>query len=862
MAAGAGFLPPVVAEFRGDITDLKAKSVEARAEMRTMADEGSASYNKLATVGKASLLGLGGVAVAVAVAGVDAADKWEGAHARLETSVKNSGSTWQAWGGTVDNAESKAEKLGFTNTNVEESLARLVPVTKSQQQATDDLSLAEDIARGRHIDLEAATQLLVKVQTGHVSLLGRLGINTKDATGATISQQDAIEKLTALYGGNASAYADTFAGKMKVIGAEGEDIAKSIGLVVIPVVEKLGGVLADGTNFFVHNHDAAIALAVVVGGPLVAAMGVYIATQIAAGGAALVSGWETLVLSAMYVKDAVIGATIALENMTIAEIAAAAGPFVIVAAVAVAAVALDHFVGDSLGALAHGLADSAKAGKSWAADQLTAARQTTDARAYLVSQIKVEQTALANLKQTHDAGKISDDEALTAAVRYGNSLKSLKDDVAKLDAQQKSALTSLDSTAKTLGVTIPNAEQMTTAEMKAMQSAVKASTDEFGVWGTQAMLNAGLTASAISGVTKDAQQFGTDVSKSWSSFVDSFTTHDFSQPVKEQVAVSESDFEAFFVGNITKANAWMGDLQQLIDAGVSPSIVSAFAKAGPDSDAQLQAMDQMVALHGAQWVNTMYASGDAQRAALLASYNMETVDLAVAQAERKALYDATDQAINGGNEQALQTLTQSTDTHLAAMAQSVWDQYHTAATNAQGQIGTVPTDWTTNFHGNTDGLAADVQRALAMLAGIPGALVMTPSGIATAQQNSIFKAAHGAVGLAKGGSAGMIVGPNQPVWIGEGLSREAVVPFDNFGDMVATIKNTGRASDFMRAAVAAGAIPKMFNQQPAKAGGDGGGSLHQQATVVIVRDTDEALQHVPAYARDTARAAFRSGRRS
>lgn len=68
--------------------------------------------------------------------------------------------------------------------------------------------------------------------------------------------------------------------------------------------------------------------------------------------------------------------------------------------------------------------------------------------------------------------------------------------------------------------------------------------------------------------------------------------------------------------------------------------------------------------------------------------------------------------------------------------------------------------------------------------------------------------AHGLVGLARGGVAGQIVGPHQPVVIGEGLSREAVVPFDNFGDMVATIAATGRAQDFVRASFAAAGFSK------------------------------------------------------
>lgn len=68
---------------------------------------------------------------------------------------------------------------------------------------------------------------------------------------------------------------------------------------------------------------------------------------------------------------------------------------------------------------------------------------------------------------------------------------------------------------------------------------------------------------------------------------------------------------------------------------------------------------------------------------------------------------------------------------------------------------------------------------------------------------TVAQGAHGLVGLARGG-AGMLVGPNRPVVIGEGISREAVVPYDNFGDAVATIKNSGQADTFLRASMAAG----------------------------------------------------------
>jgi hypothetical protein len=117
---------------------------------------------------------------------------------------------------------------------------------------------------------------------------------------------------------------------------------------------------------------------------------------------------------------------------------------------------------------------------------------------------------------------------------------------------------------------------------------------------------------------------------------------------------------------------------------------------------------------------------------------------------------------------------------------------------------------------NTDLTATDY--ASATIDHVMGKLVELDHTTATAVLNTIYtqtgmpseayvltQGAHGLVGLAHGGSAaGMIVGPQQPVVIGEGLSREAVVPFDDFGDMTATIRNTGRASDFVRAAIAAG----------------------------------------------------------
>lgn len=178
----------------------------------------------------------GGI-VAVSTEILHLADTWESAHARLETATKNVGENFDQFSGQVQKTDDKMANLGFGAADVESSLATLTTVTKNVQTAMGLEGLAADIAAGRHISLASATSILTKVETGHVALLGRLGIQTKDATGATISQQQAITELTTLYGGQAQAAANTFGGKIKALETNAENLGTKIGVAVIPVIE-------------------------------------------------------------------------------------------------------------------------------------------------------------------------------------------------------------------------------------------------------------------------------------------------------------------------------------------------------------------------------------------------------------------------------------------------------------------------------------------------------------------------------------------------------------------------------------------------------------------------------------------------
>jgi hypothetical protein len=304
ISAGTTYLDilPNMAGFTQKLT------TEVEAATKNATNAASSQLSNFEQVGKVATAAVVAGFAVVAVAALTAADRFEVSRARLETALTNLGSSFEAVKPKVTGLDSTMEKLGFTNADTENSLARLLPAVKDTGKSIELMGLAADIARGRHMDLESATQLLVKVETGHVALLGRLGINTKDANGALISQEEAVKRLTAMYGGNASAYTQTFAGKVAILRTEAEDLAKNIGLALIPVIERLVSVLADGATFLIQHRELLIALGVAIGAYVVPAMLNYIRIQAIAFGTTVVANVQTLILGVQLLGNAVTGA--------------------------------------------------------------------------------------------------------------------------------------------------------------------------------------------------------------------------------------------------------------------------------------------------------------------------------------------------------------------------------------------------------------------------------------------------------------------------------------------------------------------------------------------------------------------------
>jgi hypothetical protein len=171
------------------------------------------------------------------------ADQFELSRSRLETITKNVGGSFAAISSQVNALDNRLATFGFTNADVEGAVASLTTATHNSAKAMQDVALAADIARGRNISLEESTRILMRVETGHVAMLSKLGIQTKDATGHILTQQEALQALAATYGGSASHYAGTFAGKQAALRAELANSAAEIGAALLPAAVDLVRVL-------------------------------------------------------------------------------------------------------------------------------------------------------------------------------------------------------------------------------------------------------------------------------------------------------------------------------------------------------------------------------------------------------------------------------------------------------------------------------------------------------------------------------------------------------------------------------------------------------------------------------------------
>jgi hypothetical protein len=360
-------LPPVYVELRATAQSFTAAMQSAQNELKKTADVGQSNMDRMAQVGKVAFAGLATAAIGFGATAVKAALDGQQAHAQLVQAVSNSGTAFSSVGGEVDGLSDRFANLGYENDAVEQALTRLVTASGNTQTAMDNMGLAADLARARHISLEDAAGGLGKILAGNLKGMAAFGLSAKDAGGNSLTAAQAIAELNQRFGGAAAAQAGTYAGQLDALHAKFSNLQETVGNQLLPVLARLGDVVADGVGWIERNGEAAAVMAGVVGGPLVAAIGLFIVRQAMAFGTAAAQAVNNVGRALLALVPAAEAAEVA-ESGLAATTAVATGGLSLLGAGA--ALLVTHFLGHAKAA-----ADvaSATAGAQGAVDGMTGA---------------------------------------------------------------------------------------------------------------------------------------------------------------------------------------------------------------------------------------------------------------------------------------------------------------------------------------------------------------------------------------------------------------------------------------------------------------------------------------------------------
>jgi hypothetical protein len=286
----------------------------------------------MASIGKISLgVGIAGIA-AGAVEGVKLWDSYEKSLVSVQTVAKNTGANMGEFSAQLGKAQASAAKLGFANTDVNQSMANITMATGSSKKAFADLGMVEDLARYKNVSLGAAADALDHVFGGSTRTLLSWGININVASGrlhslqmmheavskaelavttveqkhsagmlegvayttayasAQLQLKDAQTNLAVGMGtinkvlevlrdrtkGSADAFSKTFAGQLAATRAEMHNFGTDVGKDVVNTIEHLEIVISKIIGFFEHFRMVALGVAAVIVGPIVASIGIYL----------------------------------------------------------------------------------------------------------------------------------------------------------------------------------------------------------------------------------------------------------------------------------------------------------------------------------------------------------------------------------------------------------------------------------------------------------------------------------------------------------------------------------------------------------------------------------------------------------
>jgi DNA-binding NarL/FixJ family response regulator len=240
-----GFLPPVIFEIQANAAGAIAQFRKVNTELSIMeakalkAGKALSGFQKAAVVGTRALKVMSLAFAAFAAYGIKEIIVLEKSLVRLGQAMANAGVATKANLAATSALVDSYEDLGFGSENAADAYAVLITATQDVDKSNRLLALSADLARSKTMSLEDAARALSRAQAGNARIFTQFGITLDNSKPKAEAIEEAMGKLEQRLGGQAQAYAKTFAGQMAILSEGLGDIAEQIGMRVLPVLNKL-----------------------------------------------------------------------------------------------------------------------------------------------------------------------------------------------------------------------------------------------------------------------------------------------------------------------------------------------------------------------------------------------------------------------------------------------------------------------------------------------------------------------------------------------------------------------------------------------------------------------------------------------
>jgi len=197
---------------------------------------------------------------------------------------------------TEDMIAAMSRATGTADSELRPEFAALLTGTKDVGQATEALTLAQDVAIATGADLASVSDALAKAYAGNMKGLRALSPEMAGLIKEGASLDTVMMALADNFGGAAARSAETAAGKFKILKNSLAETQESIGAALLPVLQKVLPYLQAMADWAQRNPKAFLIIAGTISAVAAAIMAVNIAMAlnpfglIAVGIAAVVTG--------------------------------------------------------------------------------------------------------------------------------------------------------------------------------------------------------------------------------------------------------------------------------------------------------------------------------------------------------------------------------------------------------------------------------------------------------------------------------------------------------------------------------------------------------------------------------------------